>query len=106
MSIEPLILVILAAGVATGALVGWLAARPAQIRLQTELEKDRVAHAERLRTYQDAEANLRNAFHALSAEALTTNNQAFLDLAKTRLGEPRNEATADIDARKLAIEQL
>ena len=100
------ILLVLMLGLAVGALVGWLAARPAHARLQSELERDRAVHAERLRTYQEADARLRDSFQALSAEALKTNNEAFLQLAETRLGRTRTEATMDIDARKKAIEDL
>jgi DNA recombination protein RmuC len=89
-----------------GGLVGWLAARPAHARLQVELEKDRAAHVERIAAYEDAHTNLRSAFQSLSAEALQSNNRAFLDLAETRLREARTEATSDIDARRKAIEDL
>ncbi len=96
-----------------GALVGWLASRPGHARLQTErsrlhleLEKDRAVHAERLKAYGEAEGKLREAFQALSADALKTNNEAFLSLAETRLREARTQATGDIDARKKAIEDL
>src|SRR4029077_3532388 len=107
MSIDPLTLVLtLLTGLALGALGAWLAFRPAHARLQSELEKDRAVHAERLKAYHDAEARLREAFQALSADALKTNNQAFLDLADTRLREARTQATSDIDARKKAIEEL
>ena len=101
-----LALLILLVGVGIGVLVGWLAARPAQTRLQTELEKDRAVHAERLKAYGQAEQNLRETFQALSAEALQTNNQTFLALAETRLREARTQATTDIDTRKKAIEEL
>jgi len=100
------LLFVLTLGVVLGALVGWLAARPAQTRLHTELEKERAVHAERLRMYADADAKLRETFQALSAEALKTNNAAFLDLAETRLRDARTEAAGDIDARKQAIEAL
>ena len=93
-------------GLAIGALVGWLASRPAQSRLTADLDKDRAVHAERLKAYSDAEAKLRDAFQSLSAEALKTNNEAFLSLAETRLREARTQATTDIDARKKAIEDL
>ena len=107
MSIESLPTVIpLVLGLAIGALVGWLASRPAEARLRTELEKDRAVHAERLKAYHEAEARLRDAFQALSADALRTNNEAFLALAETRLRQARAEATGDIDARKKAIEEL
>jgi DNA recombination protein RmuC len=111
MSIDPLSLVItlsagLTIGVVIGLIVGWSASRPAQARLRSELEKDRAVHAERLAAYQDAEAKLRDAFQALSADALKTNNEAFLSLAETRMREARTEAAGDIDARKKAIEDL
>jgi DNA recombination protein RmuC len=108
-SLELSTLLVLTVGLAIGALgavLGWLAAQPAQARLRAELEKDRAVHAERLSAYADAETKLRTAFQALSAEALKTNNRAFLDLAETRLREARTEATVDIDARKQAIENL
>src|SRR5213076_3408075 len=93
-------------GLAVGAMIGWLASRPARTRLRTELEKDRAVHAERLKAYNDLETRLRDAFQALSADALNANNQAFLSLAETRLREARTEAAGDIDARKKAIEDL
>jgi DNA recombination protein RmuC len=107
MSIDPVTLAItLTIGLTVGVAVGWLVSRPAQTRLQSELEKDRAVHAERLMAYQDAEAKLRDAFQALSADALKTNNEAFLSLAETRMREARTEAAGDIDARKKAIEDL
>jgi DNA recombination protein RmuC len=106
-----IIALLIALGV--GALVGWLASRPSHARLQTEhhrlhveLEKDRAVHAERLKAYGEAEDKLRDTFQALSAEALKTNNEAFLSLAETRLRDARTQAAGDIDARKKAIEDL
>jgi DNA recombination protein RmuC len=93
-------------GVSLGGVVAWFVARLSQTRLHSELEKERAVHAERLRAYQDAEARLRDAFQAMSREALQTNNRAFLELAETRLRTARTEATSDIDARKKAIEDL
>jgi DNA recombination protein RmuC len=104
--LDPSILIALIVGLLIGAAVGWLAARPAQTRLESQLERDRAVHAERLKAYQDAEGRLRESFQALSSEALNSNNQAFLHLAETRLQQSRTEATADIDARKKAIEEL
>jgi DNA recombination protein RmuC len=93
-------------GLVLGAVVAWLASRPAVARLQSTLDKDRAVHVERLKAYGEAEAKLRDAFQAMSAEALKSNNQQFLDLAETRLREARTEAASDIDARKQAIEHL
>jgi DNA recombination protein RmuC len=100
------VVAVLVIGHANGAFVGWLAGRPAQTRLQTELEKDRAVHAERLKAYQDAETKLRDAFSTLSREALDQNNAQFLSLAQTRFQQSRVEATADIDARRKSIEDL
>src|SRR3954465_12873466 len=93
-------------GLVLGAVVAWLASRPAVARLQSTLDKDRAVHAERLKAYGEADAKLRDAFQALSADALKTNNEAFLSLAETRLREARTQAAGDIDARKKAIEDL
>jgi DNA recombination protein RmuC len=49
---------------------------------------------------------VRDTFRALSDEALKSNNDAFLTLAETKLGEVRASAAADIDQRKAAIEHL
>src|SRR5262245_39186537 len=106
MAIEILVIVALFTGAFLGALGVWLAARPAQTRLQNELDKERAIHDERLRAYADAESKLRDAFKSLSHEALKSNNQQFLALAETRLREARAEATSDIDARRKAIEDL
>ena len=64
-----------------GIFIGWLAARPAQVRLQ-----------ERLNAMQGADASLRETFRALSDEALKSNNQAFLELAETRMRDARTSA--------------
>jgi len=93
MSIEVLPSVItLIFGVGLGVAIGWLVTR--------------AVHVERLKTYQRAEVRFREAFQALSADALKTNNEAFLALAETRLREARVQASTDIDARKKAIEDL
>jgi len=104
--VDPLTIVLVAVALALGALIGWLAARPATARLQTALDKERTAHAEQLKTWQRAEQSFRDAFSSLSAKALSQNNEAFLQLAETRFRQARTEATADVDARKKAIEDL
>jgi DNA recombination protein RmuC len=98
--------VLIAVGLALGALIGWLAARPSISRLQAQLGGERAAAAERLTAWQQAEASFRDAFAALSARALSENNEAFLRLAQSRLQQARTEAVADVDARKQAIESL
>jgi DNA recombination protein RmuC len=105
MSITATILA-LTIGIAVAAVAGWLLGRSSINLLRAELTRERAVHAERLKTYADAEARMRDALQAMSAEALKSNNQAFLALAESRLREARSEATADIDARKKAIDDL
>jgi DNA recombination protein RmuC len=100
------LIIVLLAGAALGALVGWLAARPREAELRAALDRERAVHAERLRTYEEAEARFRDAFQALSADALRSSSEQFLQLAESRLREARAETTADVDARKKAIEDL
>jgi DNA recombination protein RmuC len=53
-----------------------------------------------------AHAQAASEFRALSAEALRTSNQEFLQLAKTQLEGFQREARGDLDQRKQAVEQL
>jgi DNA recombination protein RmuC len=107
MPIEPFsLVVVLTVGLALGALVAWLVARARQSRLQAELEHDSAVQSERLRAYEDVGTKLRETFQALSAEALTANNRAFLDLAEVRLSDARTQAAADLELRKQAVENL
>ncbi|MGE0450975.1 MAG: DNA recombination protein RmuC [Vicinamibacterales bacterium] len=99
-------LLILGVGLAVGALLGWLAGRPAVVRLQAHLDAERGAQAERMAAYQRAEESFRDAFASLSAQALNRNNETFLQLAETKLQQARTEANADVEARKKAIEDL
>lgn len=96
----------LGVGIAVGALVGWLAGQLQRTRLQSDLEKERAVHVERLQAYEAAEARFRDAFSALSVQALNRNSEVFLHLAETRLNQAKTETTADIDVRKKAIEDL
>ena len=54
----------------------------------------------------DAETKLRDAFAALSSEALKQNTESFLHLARTSLGEFQRAATTDLDVRQKAIDTL
>src|SRR3982751_6076763 len=75
-------------------------------RLGAELDAERHASGGKLALLQDAEAKLREAFSALSSEALRQNNQSFLALARTSLSEFQHTARADLDGRHKAIEEL
>jgi len=104
--VDPATFILILAALAMGALVGWLAGRPATARLQAALDTERTARAAQERIWTQAEQAFREAFSSLSAKALNENNAAFLQLAETRLRQARTEAVADVDARKKAIEDL
>jgi DNA recombination protein RmuC len=82
------------------------AAQQDRARLGAELEAERRSAAEKLTLLKDAEAKLRDAFSALSSEALSRNNASFLALAKTSLSEFQQTARLDLDGRQKAIEDL
>lgn len=75
-------------------------------RLAATLETERRATLEKLATLEEAELRLRDAFGALSHQALQANNQAFMDLARTAFSELQKSAKADLEARQLGIDQM
>jgi len=108
-----LLLLGLAIGAVIGGLAGWLVARtriPAlreeRARLVAQLEAERRAAAEKSTLLQRAEVTLRDAFASLSAEALRQNNQSFLALAQTKLGEFQRTASTDLELRQRAVDDL
>lgn len=75
-------------------------------RLAAQLESEQAAAAEKIALLQGAEQKLADAFQALSAEALKSNNQAFLELAKQNLATFQETAKGDLEARKQAVDVL
>jgi DNA recombination protein RmuC len=75
-------------------------------RLAAELDAERRANAGKLELLARAEQNLRDAFQSLSAEALRQNNQSFLDLARTSLGEFQKSAAAELEQRRHQFGEL
>jgi DNA recombination protein RmuC len=76
------------------------------VRLETTLIHERKAADEKIAILDDAALKLSNAFKALSSEALKSNNQSFLDLAKATLEKYQIEAKGDLDQRQKAVENL
>jgi DNA recombination protein RmuC len=78
--------------------------------LQAELDGERAVFAERKAAFEDARGSFGDAFKVLSADALTRNNQSFLELARTTLEAQQQAALAaskfDLDKRQLAIGEL
>jgi DNA recombination protein RmuC len=74
--------------------------------LQSMLDSERRTSEEKLRLLTRATDELREAFKALASDALQSNNQQFLELARTSLEKFQAEARGDLDARKQAVETL
>jgi len=74
--------------------------------LLANLEQERKQSAEKLAVLDDAQKKLLDAFKALSGEALKSNNQSFLELAKATLETFQESAKGDLDKRQQAIRQM
>jgi DNA recombination protein RmuC len=74
--------------------------------LQTRLEEERKASQEKLTLLNSAENKLADAFKALSADALRSNNQSFLDLAKQNLEAFQQNAKGELERRQTAIDDM
>ncbi len=74
--------------------------------LQTRLEEERQQSVEKLTLITEAQRSFEMSFKSLSADALRSNNQSFLDLAKASLAEFQQGARGDLDKRQVAIDAL
>jgi DNA recombination protein RmuC len=70
------------------------------------VRSERRTQAEQASVLRQAELQLREAFQALSGEALRQNNEAFLALANTKFGEFHKGAAAELETRQQAIDAL
>jgi len=75
-------------------------------RLETIIRRDRQAMREKLAFMEDWQARMRDAYKALSAKALSENNQVFLDLAQSALGRQLDAARSDLTQRSQAVETM
>jgi DNA recombination protein RmuC len=111
----------LIAGIAIGAALTWLVlrlrgqSRYEQGRHEGETERARMEERlsmqekqmqDKLALLEQSQIRLSETFKALSAEALKSNSQSFLDLARTTLEKYQQGARDDLSARQKSIEQL
>ena len=79
-------------------------------RLESALELERKTSAEKIellaQTTERASEELQNAFKALAADALKSNNSTFLQVAQETLKRFQSEARGDLDARQKAVADL
>jgi DNA recombination protein RmuC len=80
--------------------------RQEAVMLETRLAEERKAAMEKLAILNDAQEKLSNAFKVLSSEALKSNNESFLNLARATLEKFQEGARNDLEKRQTAIDQL
>ena len=81
-------------------------ARQELARLEAQMIEERKAATEKLALLNETQAKLSDAFKALSAEALKSNNESFLSLAASTLEKFQEGARNDLEKRQTAINQL
>ena len=91
-----LVLVALAAGVAAG----WFLRAGQVATLVERLQGQERLMDEKLAVLNEAREKFKEAFQALSSEALRSNNQSFLTLAKSTLETFQEGARGDLEMRQ------
>jgi DNA recombination protein RmuC len=79
-------------GLVVGSLAAWLVLR--------------AQYASRVAALEEARTSLGSTLKALAADALATNNQSFLELAKAQLEQLQQQTTQELEQRKQAVEHL
>ena len=74
--------------------------------LRTTLNDERRSAEEKLVIVEQARERLADAFKALSAQALESNNRQFLQLARTQLEQFQSGARGELETRQLAIDAM
>jgi DNA recombination protein RmuC len=74
--------------------------------IRSRLESEMKAALEKQALLERAEIKLSDTFKALSADALRSSSEQFLQLAKSSLATQTEEAKGEIEKRKIAIETL
>jgi DNA recombination protein RmuC len=74
--------------------------------IEAQAAEERRGAAEKLKLMEDAQGRLKEAFAAMSADALQRNNTSFLELAKETLGTFQEAAKGDMEKRQQAITEV
>jgi DNA recombination protein RmuC len=103
-----IILIILA--FAVGALIAWLATKSYwAVKLaivNAELDSSQKQLVEQKAFMENSENAMKDAFGSLAATALNQNNQAFVNLAESKLNEKITEAKGALEVKEKAIDGL
>ena len=77
-----------------------------QARLETIIDKERLAVNEKIEMLEDLRNNMIDAYKAISVSALKENNQTFLDLAKTTFSRYMEVAKSDFNVRSKEVKNI
>ena len=77
-----------------------------RVAAETNLREARANLEEQKKLLEEAKKTLLEAFQALSAEALKSNNQAFIALARSQFETLQAQARGDLETRQKAIDGL
>jgi DNA recombination protein RmuC len=77
-----------------------------RVAAETKLREAQVSLEEQKKLLEEAKKNLADTFQALSAEALKSNNQAFIALARSTFETLQAQAKGDLATRQEAIDAL
>ena len=80
--------------------------RTREAELATLLEQERRVSSEKLAALEETRLSFADAFKALSADALSRNNQSFLELARATLEKYQEGAKGELEKRQQAIGEL
>ncbi len=77
-----------------------------RVAAETKLREAQASLEEQKSLLEEAKKNLSDTFQALSAEALKSNNQAFIALARSTFETIQAQAKGDLETRQQAIDAL
>jgi DNA recombination protein RmuC len=76
------------------------------ISMSAKQEEERKSFSEKIKILQEAEQKLSHVFKSISSDALAQNNQTFLDLAKSVLGQLQEKSRADFSIGAKSVNEL
>lgn len=101
-----IVLLIGLAALAAGMVAGWFLRAGQVATLEERLRGQERLMEEKLALLAESRERLKEAFQALSSEALSSNNRSFLELAKATLERYQEGARGDLEMRRQAIDAL
>jgi DNA recombination protein RmuC len=97
---------ILIVSFAIGAVTVWYVTRIRITGLSTRITEQEAAAKDREAVSVQAELRMREAFAAASRDALQTNSEVFLDLARASMSEFQQGARIDLESRQQSIDRM